>query len=146
MNRIRLCLAALLTTFPMILGAQSYAQEKAAKGKDSAQEQAQVLLALHQQHQNAVTMSAQGRLREAEAELRQIVSTCRKVFGKDHPDTLISRSNLAATLAEEGKEAAVAQACKEVEAAMREELHAVREAAKRTEKELRYQVSAAECR
>jgi len=75
MNRIRLCLAALLTTFPMILSAQSYAQEKAAKGKDAAQEQAQVLLTLHQQHQNAVTMSAQGRLREAEAELRQIVST-----------------------------------------------------------------------
>ena len=75
MNKKRLCLAAFLTTFLTILGAQSDAQEKPAKDREGAQEQAQVLLALHQQHQNAVSMSAQGRLREAEAELRQILLT-----------------------------------------------------------------------
>jgi hypothetical protein len=103
MKKIRLCLACWLPVLLVCFGVKSEAQEQSVKDRTAVQKQEQVLLALHQQHRKAADMTAQGRLPEAEAELRQIVSTCRQVFGKEHPDTLISRSNLAATLAEEGK-------------------------------------------
>ena len=98
---------------------------------------------------------AEGLAREAAAELQRLKKQSQRADqakdSQSQAEILRLRQELReqqrlTQLAEEGKEAAVAQACKEVEAAMREELHAVREAAKRTEKELRYQVSAAECR
>ncbi|MDP1589581.1 MAG: tetratricopeptide repeat protein, partial [Prosthecobacter sp.] len=94
MKKIRLSLAVLLPVLPALVGVTSLAQEKKEEAKASPHHQEQVLLALHQKHRTATALSSQGRHSEAEAELREIVSTCRQVFGQEHPDTLISRSNL----------------------------------------------------
>lgn len=59
----------------------------AAMPEPGAPDQASTLLAVQRKYENAVAMSAQGRIVEAEAELRDIVGTCSRVFGKEHPDT-----------------------------------------------------------
>jgi tetratricopeptide (TPR) repeat protein len=51
----------------------------------------------------ALSLYQQGKYAEAEAMQRQTLQLQETVFGKDHPDTLISMNNLASSLRQQGK-------------------------------------------
>jgi Flp pilus assembly protein TadD len=54
-------------------------------------------------HNLASTHKSQGRWKEAEELMMQVVETRKRVLGQEHPDTLTSMHNLALTYQSQGR-------------------------------------------